>query len=207
MIWSENPQAGGATDPAVAGRRPRSAVDEPIVRGDGLRPGVHRPHRRSPADGDQGLLHVVAGRRADCSTCWARRSQLGRRFGDGERDVAVLSDPAWRVWFGADPAIVGRRLQLVRQRDARGRRCGRPGLRVPVPQHARRVGRRRRRRRPICWVPMPLDGPRWRAADGQLVRGVHVLIAIGRLAPGRVARPQADDEVAGHAATLADAPP
>jgi putative ABC transport system permease protein len=52
------------------------------------------------------------------------------------------------------------------------------------------------------WVPMPLDGPRWRAADGQLVRGVHALIAVGRLAPG-VSLDRADDEIAGHAATLA----
>ena len=53
---------------------------------------------------------------------------------------------------------------------------------------------------------MPLEGPRFVDAAGQLVRGTHFLVAVGRLAPG-VSVAQADAEAAALAATLAERHP
>ena len=51
------------------------------------------------------------------------------------------------------------------------------------------------------WIPMPLEGPRWLTSGGSLVRNVHSLVAVGRLAPG-VSIEQARADLAGVAAQL-----
>ena len=137
----------------------------------------------------------------------ARRSSAAV-FGDGERDVAVLSDAAWRGRFGADPAIVGRRISLVRQRDPRDRRRRRARVRVPVSQHARaRPGFATPHGRPTCGCRCRSKAPRWRRRRrASWCAGRTRLVAVGRLAPG-VTLAQADAEVAAHAATLAERHP
>lgn len=199
MIWSTNPQAGGAPAPVSPAdlddlrtmSRSFAAMDYALA---------FMVRTALVGRSDEGLLHVsrVGGGLLDVL---GAPVQLGRRFRDGERDVAVLSDQAWRIRFGADPAVIGRRIQLYGNETLEIVGVAAPGFLFPYRSMLGASGITTPAVTDL-WVPMPLDGPRWRDAGGQLIRGAHVLVAIGRLAPG-VSRAQAEDEVTAHAATLA----
>jgi len=199
MVWSENPQAGGAATPvSPADFEDLRAMSRSFA---GMEYALSFIVRTAAVGhGDAGLLHV--SRVGDgLLDLLGAPVQLGRRFGAGERDVAVLSDHAWRVRFAGDPTIVGRRLRLYGNETLEIVGVASPGFAFP---YRSMLGASGIATPPMAdlWVPMPLDAPRWRDGAGQLIRGAHVLVAIGRLAPGVSAR-QADAELAAHAATLA----
>jgi predicted permease len=199
MVWNTNPQAAGAAAPLS----PADVVDLRAMSRSmaAMDYGLAFVVRSALAGrGDQGLVHVSRVGSGLLDVLGAPIA-LGRRFGEGDRDVAVISDRAWRTWFGADPAIVGRRLQLAGNETLEIVGVAAPGFTFPYRSMLVASGVAAPPSVDL-WVPMPLEGPRWRDASGQLVRGVHALIAIGRLAPG-VSREEANREVAGHAATLA----
>ena len=188
MVWNTNPQAGGAAAPLSPADFADLAVDEPVDRRDGLRPGVRHP--------------LGARRRAATRACCT-----SSRVGSGLLDV-----------LGA-PIALGRRFGERRTRRRRHQRPGvaglvrrRPGDRRP----AAAAGPATKRSRSSAWPPRAspsptaacssrraaprrrrsISGCRCRStvragatADGQLVRGVHALIADRPAGTRRVARP------------------
>lgn len=199
MVWSENPQAGGAATPvSPADFDDLRTMSRSFAGMDYALSFIVRT--AAVGRGEDGLLHVSRVGDGLLDVLGAP-VQLGRRFGAGERDVAVLSDHAWRVRFAADPTIVGRRIQLYGNETLEIVGVAAPGFAFP---YRSMLGASAIATPPVAdlWVPMPLDAPRWRDSGGQLLRGAHVLVAIGRLAPG-VSLRQANDEIATHAATLA----
>jgi len=199
MIWSENPQAGGAPAPLAP-----ADIDELRAMSRSFSAMEHALAFivRAPIVGseDRGLLHIARVGPTMLDVLGAPL-QLGRRFGAGDTAVAVLSDHAWRARFGADPAILGRRLPLYGNETLEIVGVAAPGFTFPYRSMLGASGIATPPRVDL-WVPMPLEGPRWRQADGRLIRGARGLIAVGRLAPA-VSLRQADDEIAAHAATLA----
>src|SRR5262249_53162473 len=108
------------------------------------------------------------------------RPALGRAFETGENEpghtkVVVLGDRVWRERFGADPGVVGRRVQLAREPF--------PIVGIAPAGFAFPAGS-------DLWTPLEYD-PRFRTQS----RGAWYLGAIGRLAPG-VSVEQARAEVA-----------
>ena len=82
--------------------------------------------------------------------------------------VVVLSDLAWRRWFGSTPSVVG---SSVRLNDDLYRVVGVAPPRFAYPQN------------PDVWVPAV-----WRDYErGDAAHGLHELSAIGRLRPGATA--------------------
>ena len=115
------------------------------------------------------------------------RPALGRAFVDGENDpdrnkVVVLSDRLWRERFGADPAIVGRTVQLNRETY---QVVGVAPAGFAYPEDAE------------LWTPIAYD-----TVFRTKSRGAWYLGVIGRLKPG-VSVDHASQEVATIAARLA----
>jgi putative ABC transport system permease protein len=97
----------------------------------------------------------------------------------GAEPVAVVSYALWHSAFGADPGLVGRRIQIDgRYRTVVG--VAPRGLAFP--------------RQAVLWLPLALDY----AKEG---RGGHYLVVLGRLAPG-VTLPQAQADLSAIAARL-----
>src|SRR6185437_4036194 len=94
----------------------------------------------------------------------------GRGFVSGEDSakapkVVVLSDLAWRRWFGSNPSVVGTSIRL---NDDLYRVVGIAPPRFAYPQN------------PDVWIPAV-----WRSYErGDPARGFHEMSAIGRLRPG-----------------------
>jgi putative ABC transport system permease protein len=199
MVWSENPQAGGAPNVLSAANftdiktMNRSFAAMEYALSFMIRAAII-------GEGDQGLL-AVARVGGGMLEMLGAQPQLGRLFGAGERGVAVVSDAMWRGRFGADPAVVGRRIVLSGNEALEIVGVAAAGFAFP---HRSMLGPASvgAPQASDLWVPMPLEGPRWIDANGQLVRGSHALVAVARLAPG-VTVAQADDDVAAVAATLA----
>ena len=199
MVWSENPQTGGAPNVLSAANftdikamsRSFAAIDYALS---------FMIRAAIIGEGDQGLLAVARVGDGMLELLGAR-PQLGRLFGPGDRGVAVLSDATWRGRFGADPAVVGRRIVLSGNESLEIVGVAAAGFAFP---HRSMLGPASvgSPQASDLWVPMPLEGTRWVAANGQLVRGSHALVAVARLAPG-VTVAQADDDVAAVGATLA----
>jgi len=127
-----------------------------------------------------------------------RTPALGRTFSPGEENGAVvLSDGYWRRRWGADPAIVGKTLTLnglpfqvigVMPRDFVFPYPGMLG-----PSGFTRVSNI------DAWVPIAFSGPmaaanRMLTAQGQMVRNVHWMGAIGRVKAG-VSPAQAEADI------------
>ena len=200
MVWSENPRAGGAPSPLSPAdftdlrtmSRAFSAMDYALAF-----------VVRSAVAGREDAGMLLISRVGDgMLTLLGTAPQLGRVFGTGERDVAVLSDAAWRGHFGADPAIVGRRLALSATETLEIVGVAAPDFGFPYRSMLGPAGLATPQAIDL-WVPMPLEGPRWVEPSGQLVRGSHTLVAVARLAPG-VTLAQAHADVAAQAATLAE---
>lgn len=120
------------------------------------------------------------------------KPQQGRFFEQGEdlpgtEPVVVLSDQLWRRRFGADPALVGRSIDVdgVRRRVVG---IAPPSLRFPNAETR-------------LWMPLEINvaqpGPHW---------GAYGHYIVGRLAPGATA-PQVRDEVASIARRLIEENP
>ncbi len=200
MVWSENPQTGGAPSPLSPANlsdlrtmsRSFSAMEYALAF-------VVRSAVAGREDAGMLLISRVGG---GMMTLLGATPQLGRVFADGERDVAVLSDAAWRGHFGADPAVVGRRISLSATETLEIVGVAAPEFAFPYRSMLGPAGLATPQAIDL-WVPMPLEGPRWVEPSGQLVRGSHTLVAIARLAAG-VTLAEADADVAAQAATLAE---
>jgi putative ABC transport system permease protein len=199
MVWSENPQAGGAPNVlSAANFADLKAMNRSFAAMDYALSFMIRA--AIIGQGDQGLLAVARVGDGMLELLGAQ-PQLGRLFGPGERGVAVLSDAMWRNRFGADPAVIGRRIVLSGNEPleiigvvAAGFAFPHRSMLGPASVGAPQAS--------DLWVPMPLEGPRWVGTNGQFVRGSHALVAVARLKPG-VSVAQADSDVAAVAATLA----
>ena len=183
MVWNSNPQAGGAAAPlSPADFADLRSMSQSIAAMDYALAFVIRS--ALAGRGDQGLLHVVAG-----------RVGTARRAGRADRAGPTLRRRRTRRRGHQRPGLAG----LVRRR---------PGDRRPTAAVGRQRnagGRRRRRTRAspsptaACscasgsatppsvdlWVPMPLDGPRWRDGGRAAWCAASTRSSpIGRLAPG-----------------------
>lgn len=129
-----------------------------------------------------------------------RDAAIGRTYGPGERGVAVVSHAYWVNRLGQDPAAIGRSLTLSGNEIVTIVGVMPPDFAFPyrsmfgpwVSGGATTAD---------MWIPMPLEGPRWVTSGGSLVRNVHMLVTIGRLAPG-VSLDQARADLAGVAVEL-----
>ena len=199
MIWGESPQQPGAPNIVSAANfadlremsRSFSAMDYAAS---------FMIRAALAGQEDQGLVNV-SRTGAGMLALLGAEMQLGRMFAAGERGVAVLSDSAWRARFGADPSVIGRRITLSGSEALDIIGVAAPEFVFPYRSMLGPAGNATRQATDL-WVPMPLEGPRWVAASGQLVRAEPALVAVARLAPG-VSLAQANAEVAAHAATLA----
>ncbi len=199
MVWSENPQTGGAANVlSAANFTDIKAMSRSFAATDYALSFMIRA--AIIGEGDQGLLAIARVGDGMLELLGAQ-PQLGRLFGPGERGVAVLSDAAWRGRFGADPAVIGRRIVLSGNEALEIVGVAAAGFAFP---HRSMLGPASvgAPQASDLWVPMPLEGPRWVDTNGLLVRGSHALVVVARLAPG-VSVAQADDDVAAVAATLA----
>ena len=114
---------------------------------------------------------------------------LGRNFSvdeerQGHNHVAVIDDALWRQRFGADTAIVGKKLLLDNESFEIIGVLPR-GFQIDGPCDV--------------WAPLLTN-------DARLTRGSHFLRVIGRLAPG-VTRAQLDGELAALSVRLSEAYP
>ena len=129
-----------------------------------------------------------------------RQAALGRTYRAGERGVAVVSHNYWVTRLGANPQAIGRSLTLSGNEVVTIIGVMPPDFAFPyrsmfgpwVSGGAMTAD---------LWIPMPLEGPRWVTAGGSLVRNVHSLVTIGRLAPG-VSLEQARADLRGIAVRL-----
>lgn len=129
-----------------------------------------------------------------------REAAIGRTYGPGERGVAVVSHDYWVTRLGQDTTAIGRSLTLSGNEIVTIVGVMPPDFAFPyrsmfgpwVSGGATTAD---------MWVPMPLEGPRWLTSGGSLVRNVHMLVTVGRLAPG-VSLEQARADLAGVAAEL-----
>jgi putative ABC transport system permease protein len=99
---------------------------------------------------------------------------LGRFFSDGDAQtgnapVVVLSDRGWRERFGADPAVVGRNIE-VDGKPAAVVGVAKPGLAFPDGDA-------------LLWMPLVIPQPASDAVAGRRGR-MSVLFALARLKPG-----------------------
>ena len=171
MMWSENPQTGGAPTPALAGRLRRPADDEPVVRRDGLRASVRRAQRRRRPRATPGMLLVsrvgdgmLDAARRHAATRPRLRRRRARRRGAERRGVARrASAPTRRSSAGASALSANETLEIVG--------VAAPEFAFPYRSMLGAVGLATPQSIDL-WVPMPLEGPRWVEPTGQLVRGV-----------------------------------
>ena len=111
MLWSENPRAPGETNPLSPANfddlRTMSQSFETLDYALSFLV-------RVAIDGqeDQGVLQVMRVGPTMLDVL-GMRPQLGSTIAADARDVAVLSDRAWRTRFGADPAVIGRRIVVT----------------------------------------------------------------------------------------------
>jgi putative ABC transport system permease protein len=121
-----------------------------------------------------------------------REALIGRTPREGDRDVAVISHGLWTRLYGNDPRIIGRSLVLAGDETL--------SIIGVMPQDfvfpyrtMLGPGAFGRALSADVWAPMPLEGPRFRTAEGVLIRQVHFLATIGRMKPGvSVEQAQAD---------------
>lgn len=200
MVWSENPRMGNETNPISPAnfddfrRMSRSFESLDYALSFIVRVGIQGQE-------DQGVVQVLRVGHTLLPILGARM-QLGRLMSPDERDVAVISDRAWRTRFGADPAIIGRKIVLSGNESITIVGVAAPEFVFPLRDMLWQAGTTTPQVADL-WIPMPMEGPRWQLKDGTLIRSTHALMAIGRLRPG-VTAAQASAELRAHAQALAD---
>lgn len=200
MLWSENPRLANETNPLSPAnfddlrRMTRSFESLDYALSFIVRVAIQGQE-------DQGVVQVLRVGSTLLPIVGAR-TQLGRLMATDERDVAVISDRAWRTRFGADPAVVGRTIVLSGNESLTIVGVAAPEFVFPLRDMLWQAGTTTPHVADL-WVPMPMEGPRWAHPDGTLVRSAHALMTFGRLRPG-VTAAQASAEVRTHAQTLAD---
>lgn len=141
------------------------------------------------------LMRLTVRGEEDAPPVWALRTgpeifsvlgvpaQLGRTYSRGDRGVAVVSHAYWVRRLGTDPAAIGRALTLSGNEVVTIIGVMPPDFAFPYrsmfgPWVSGGATT------PDMWIPMPFEGSRWVTPGGALVRNVHSLVAVGRLAPG-----------------------
>lgn len=200
MLWSENPRLGNETNPLSPAnfddfrRMNSSFASLDYALSFIVRVGIQGQE-------DQGVVQVLRVG-PHLLTIMGARTQLGRLTGPDERDVAVVSDRAWRARFGADPSIVGRKIVLSGNETITIVGVAAPEFVFPLRDMLWQAGTTTPQVADF-WIPMPMEGPRWLMRDGTFSRSTHALMAFGRLRPG-VTAALADAELRTHARTLAE---
>ncbi len=203
MVWSENPRSPGETNPLSPANfddlRRMSQSFEALDYGLSFLV-------RVAVDGqeDQGVLQVMRVGPTMLDLL-GMRPQLGSTIAADGRDVAVLSDRAWRTRFGADPGVIGRRIVVTGDETLTIVGVAPPEFAFPLRDMLWQAGTTTPQAADM-WVPMRFEGPRFVAAQGGYVRSFHALIAVGRLRAG-VTAGAADAELRTHARTLAERHP
>ncbi|MEP7117914.1 MAG: ADOP family duplicated permease [Acidobacteriota bacterium] len=203
MLWSENPRLASATNPLSPANfddlRRMSRSFETLDYGLSFLVVVAVQGHE-----DQGVLQVM---RVGTSMLdlLGLRPQLGRSIGAGDRDVAVISDRAWRTHFGADPGVIGRTIVVSGGESLTIVGVAPPEFLFPLRDMLWQAGTTTPKSAEM-WVPMPFEGPRFVDPKGGFVRSFHALLAVGRLRPG-VTAAAADAEMRSHARTLAEQHP
>lgn len=200
MLWSENPRLANETNPlSPANFDDLKRMNQSFESLDYALSFIVRVAIQGQED--QGVVQVLRVGSTLLPIVGAR-VQLGRLMEPDERNVAIVSDRAWRARFGADPALVGRTIVLSGNESLTIIGVAAPEFVFPLRDMLWQAGTTTPHLADL-WVPMPIEGPRWVQPDGTLVRSAHALMAIGRLRPGITAA-QASAEVRTHAQTLAD---
>lgn len=200
MLWSENPRMGGQTNPLSPANF------------DDLRRMSHSFEAleyalsfnvRAAIEGreDQGVVQIMRVGPTMLDLL-GLQPQLGRSMMPGDRDVAVLSDHAWRARFGADPSVVGRRIALSGNEALTIVGVASEAFVFPLRDMLWQPGTTTSAAVDL-WAPMFFEGPPFVDASGSYVRAFHALMAVGRLKPGITAA-AADAEMRVHARTLAE---
>ena len=190
MVWSHNLREGRPHNPVSAANfadyaamsRSFQSMDyalsflNPItVRSDGDAPLVQ-------------MMRVGAG----LFDVLGRDALLGRTLRDGDRNMAVISHGLWGRLFVNDPSVVGRSITLAGNETLTIAGVMPPDFVFPYRTMLGPGGFGRALAADI-WAVMPLEGPRMRTEQGQLIRTVHFLATIARLQPGvSVEQAQAD---------------
>jgi putative ABC transport system permease protein len=120
---------------------------------------------------------------SDLFTILGRPALIGRTYSSGERRVAVVSHAYWLRRMNGDPTAIGRTLSLSGGEVITIVGVMPPDFAFPyrsmfgpwVSGGAMTAD---------MWIPMPLEGERWVTSGGTLIRNVHSLVAVGRLARG-----------------------
>jgi hypothetical protein len=120
---------------------------------------------------------------SDLFNILGRQAMLGRVYTTDERRVAVVSYAYWMNRLGSDPSAVGRSLALSGGEVVTIVGVMPPDFAFPyrsmfgpwVSGGAVTAD---------MWIPMPLEGSRWVTQGGSLIRNVHSLVVVGRLAEG-----------------------
>ena len=181
MVWSDNKNEGRALNvvsPAnFADYRDRSRSFEAIDYAVSFM-------MRLTVKGEEDAPPVWALRTgSDLLNVLGRQAMLGRVYTTGERRVAVVSHAYWVSRLGSDPGAIGRTLTLSANEVVTIVGVMPPDFAFPY----------RSMFGPWVsgggvtadmWIPMPLEGSRWVTAGGSLIRDVHSLVVVGRLAPG-----------------------
>ena len=132
---------------------------------------AHRSATMALSESDGAVRLMGQAVTANFFTILGVRAALGRTLlpSDLRNDVVVLSDRVWRTRFGADPAIVGRRLSL----DGRSHEV--LGVMPPLFRGISPPGLLRE-----FWVPVDVTGADRRMQD----RSARRFEIVGRLKPG-----------------------
>jgi len=199
MLWSENPRMGNETNPLSPGnfddlrRMSQSFESLEYALSFLVRVAIEGQE-------DQGVVQIMRIGPGMLDVL-GMQTQLGRSIAPGERDVAVLSDRAWRTRFGADPGVVGRRIRVSGNETLTIVGVAPPAFVFPLRDMLWQAGTTTPQAADL-WVPMPFEGPRFVDANGGFVRSFHALMAVGRLKPG-ITPAMADAEMRTHAQALA----
>jgi putative ABC transport system permease protein len=179
MVWSDNRNEGRALNVVS----PANFAD-------------YRDRNRTFAAMDYALsfmMRLTVKGEEDAPPVWAlrtgstllsilgREALLGRIYTAGERGVAVVSHAYWQNRLGGDPSAIGRTLTMSAEqvtivgvmppdfafpyRSMFGPWVSGGGVTADM------------------WIPMPFEGGRWVTDRGSLIRNVHSLVVVGRLAP------------------------
>ena len=112
-----------------------------------------------------------------------RTAQLGRTLRDGDpAGQLVLSHGYWQRRFGGDPGVIGKTMAIDNE-PATIVGVMPPDFVFPYRGMVGPTGFTRTMQVDV-WSTMLFTGPRMVDQSGQLVRNVHYLAAVGRLAPG-----------------------
>jgi putative ABC transport system permease protein len=180
MVWSDNTREGVSQYPmSPANYLDLKAASRTLDRLEMMYSFLVTASLRTSGGAEQ---MVASGTTPGMFELLGRRAALGRTFRASDAaDVVVLSDGFWRRRFGGDPAVVGGNF-LVNDQPATVVGVMPPDFTFPFRSMLGPSGFANAIE-PDAWIPLDVKSPFF-VRDGQVVRAVHFLSVIGRLAPG-----------------------